>query len=84
MAINTAAIANPDFINENPDVDAMASGEADLTFVDFINNLESDNNYHLTPNFHVRRNGEIYRNEVENLIPDLDEISIKKYMPKYD
>ena len=79
---------NPDFIIENLDVDAMASGEADLSFVDFIDSLESDNNYHLTPNFHVRRNGEIYRNEVVDLIPDLDDLPfpdrniIYDYFPK--
>ena len=79
---------NPDFITENFGVDAMAVGEVDLGFVDFINDLESGGNYHLTPNFHVRREDEIYRNEESNLIPDLNELPypdrsiIYDYYPK--
>ena len=82
------ATFNPHFITENPDVDAQATGEADLTFVDFINSLESDNDYHLTPNFHVRRHDEIYRNEVSNHIENLDDLPfpdrniIYDYYPK--
>ena len=75
---------NPDFITENLDVDAMATGEVDLTFVDFINSLESDGDYHLTPNFHVRRDGEIYRNEVSNHIPDLDDLPFPDRSVIYD
>jgi radical SAM superfamily enzyme YgiQ (UPF0313 family) len=75
---------NPDFITENLGVDAMASGEVDLTFVDFINSLESDGDYHLTPNFHVRRDGEIYRNEISNHIPDIDDLPFPDRSVIYD
>ena len=78
----------PNFISENLDIDAMCGGEADLAFVDFANRLESNNDYHLTPNFHVRRDGDIYRNEETNLVANLDELPfpdrslVYEYFPK--
>ena len=74
----------PNFISENLDIDAMCGGEADLAFVDFANRLESNNDYHLTPNFHVRRDGDIYRNEETNLVADLDDLPFPDRSLVYD
>ena len=75
---------NPDFIAENADIDAMAVGEVDLAFVDFVNNLESGNDYHLTSNFHVRRDGEIHRNGNSDHIPELDDLPFPDRSLVYD
>ena len=64
----------PSFITENSGVDAMCGGEADLAIVSFANRFETDNDYHLTPNFHVRRDGKIYRNAETNLVDNLDDL----------
>ena len=74
----------PNFISENLDIDAMCGGEADLAFVDFANRLESNNDYHLTPNFHVRRDGDIYRNEETNLVANLDDLPFPDRSLVYD
>ena len=64
----------PDFINESIFIDAVCLGEADYAFVEFVEKLESQGAYHLTPNFYVRRDGKIYKNLVRNLVDDLDRL----------
>jgi len=60
------------FIEDNDSVDAVCRGEGDHAFVEFVERFESAKDYHLTPNFYVRRDGKIYRNPIRNLIDDLD------------
>ena len=62
----------PDFIEQNDFVEAVCRGEGDDAFVEFIERYESNGDYHLTPNFYVRRDGTITRNMVRNLEDDLD------------
>lgn len=62
----------PAFLKENQDVDAICIGEGDYSFVEFVNRYESGEDYHLTPNFHVRYEGRIYENHVHNFIENLD------------
>lgn len=62
----------PAFLKENQDVNAICIGEGDYSFVEFVNRYESEEDYHLTPNFHVRYEGRIYENHVQNFIENLD------------
>ena len=55
-------------------VDAICRGEGESAFVNFLNRMEKGNAYHETPNFWVKRDGEITKNEVRPLTKDLDSI----------
>ena len=64
----------PAFLKENQEIDAICLGEGDYSVVDFINRYESQKDYHLTPNFHVRYEGRIFENPINNLIENLDNL----------
>ncbi len=74
----------PDFIEQNDNIDAICRGEGDYSFVDFLDRFESGGDYHLTPNFYVRRDGQIYRNELLHLVDDLDELPFPDRSLIYD
>ena len=66
----------PEMIDADPDVDAVCIGEGELAACDFMARLARGGDYENTPNFWVRRGGEIRRNPVRPLIPDLDSIAV--------
>jgi len=61
----------PEVIQE-PYLDAICRGEGDEAFLEFLNTLESGNAYETVQNFWVKKEVEIFRNEVRPLIRDLD------------
>ena len=63
----------PDFINENG-VDAICKGESEYAFAELINKLENKEDIRFIKNVDVKVENNIYKNEVRNLIQDLDEI----------
>lgn len=63
---------SPDFIEQSYFIDAICRGEGDYALVDFVERFAAGIDYHLTPNFYVRRNGRIYKNPVRNLVDELD------------
>ncbi len=60
-----------DLIHEDG-CDALCIGEGDYAFPEFCNRLEHGEAYWETPNFIVRKNGDIHRNPLLPLIEDLD------------
>jgi radical SAM superfamily enzyme YgiQ (UPF0313 family) len=61
----------PEVIEEDG-LDAICIGEGDLAIVDFVNRLGRDEDITTTPNFWVKSEGRIVRNEVRPLVADLD------------
>lgn len=57
---------------ERDGVDAVCTGEADLLLAQFVDRLEKGEDHTTTPNFWVKHNGEITRNEKSHLVDDLD------------
>jgi anaerobic magnesium-protoporphyrin IX monomethyl ester cyclase len=70
----------PDELLSDPDCDAVCIGEGDIAFPDFCRRLEQGGDWWQTPNFVLRRNGEIQRNPLLPLIEDLDSLP----MPDHD
>ena len=66
----------PEMIEADRDVDAVCVGEGELALCDFMERLGRGADYENTPNFWVRRGGEIRRNPVRPLIADLDSIAV--------
>jgi len=64
----------PQLIYNDRAIDAVCIGEGEEAIVDFMKRLEDRGDYHLTPNFWVRREGNIYQNPVRKLIADIDTI----------
>jgi anaerobic magnesium-protoporphyrin IX monomethyl ester cyclase len=66
----------PEMIEADPDVDAVCVGEGELAVCDFMERLARGGDHENTPNFWVRRGGEIRRNPVRPLIADVDSIAV--------
>lgn len=62
---------SPDFINEDG-VDAICIGEGDVTFPEFCERADEKRAYWDTPNFWVKHNNGIVKNEIAPLVEDLD------------
>ena len=65
---------SPDFIEQSDSIDAICRGEGDIAFVDFLDKVEKRADYHLSRNFYVRRENRIYKNELMDLIDNLDDL----------
>lgn len=65
---------HPEFFEDIPAIDAICLGEGEEAFVDFLNRMERGGRYEETPNFYVRHNGRIVKNDVRPLIKDIDSI----------
>jgi anaerobic magnesium-protoporphyrin IX monomethyl ester cyclase len=73
----------PDLIEEDG-VDAICTGEGDLVFPEFCQRIENDEEYWKSPTFHVKYKGEIHRNPLANLTPDLSELPFPDRTILYD
>ncbi|MBI4807145.1 MAG: B12-binding domain-containing radical SAM protein [Desulfovibrio sp.] len=69
------ATFSPDLIDD-PDCDSVCVGEGDLAFPDFSLRVKCDDDYWNTPNFIVRYQGTIYKNDPRPLVEDLDALPI--------
>ncbi len=65
----------PQIIQKEEAINALCIGEGEHAIVDFIGRLEKGGEYHLTPNFWVRRNGKIFKNKLRPLIENIDNIA---------
>lgn len=65
---------HPEFFHDIDSIDAICLGEGEEAIVDFLARKASGARYEDTPNFHVRINGTIVRNEVRPYIADIDTI----------
>jgi anaerobic magnesium-protoporphyrin IX monomethyl ester cyclase len=59
---------------DDPDVDAACVGEGEFAFRELLDRLEAGRDYHDVKNFMFRRNGDVVRNDLRNLIANLDEL----------
>ncbi len=64
----------PEIINDYG-VDSVCVGEGELAILDFINMFGTEKIKHI-PNWWVKTDGKIYKNEVRHLIEDLDSIPL--------
>lgn len=62
----------PEIIDE-PGVDAICRGEGEQAFIDFLSRLEKGEDWENTPNWWVKKDGCVYKNDVRNLTENLDE-----------
>lgn len=69
-----------DELIEDSGCDAACVGEGDLAFPEFIRRLEAGESWWETPNFVVRRDGEVFRNALLPRVEDLDGLP----MPDHD
>lgn len=63
----------PQMVDEDG-VDAICRGEGEKAFVDFLTRYERGSEYETTPNWWVKSNSGIIRNEVRNLVLNLDSL----------
>jgi len=63
----------PDIINEKS-IDIICRGEGEYAFLDLLNDLEKGQEINKIKNLWVKKNKKIYKNEMRNLIEDLDEL----------
>jgi len=63
----------PEVVNE-PVVDAIARGEAELSFPELVHRLEEGQSYTDTLGLWAKKDGQIYRNDVAPLIQDLSSL----------
>lgn len=61
----------PEFIYEEG-VDAICRGEGEYPFLELVDSLEKEKDITKIKNLWVKINGKVYKNEVRNLIEDLD------------
>ena len=61
-------------------VDMLVRGEGEESIIDLINRMESGVNLTDMPNLWVKQDGKIYRNDVRDLVQDMDVLA----MPKWD
>lgn len=55
-------------------IDAIAIGEGESAFVEFVNKFQEGKDITHVENIHVKQSGEIFRNEVRPLIENLDDL----------
>lgn len=60
----------PEIINE-PAVDLVARGEAEISFPEVLNRMQNKKDYTNVQGIWVKKNGNVYRNEVPALVEDL-------------
>lgn len=56
---------------DKPNVDVVARGEAEISFVELINKLADKKDYKNIPGLWVKQNGAVYRNDMAPLVEDL-------------
>lgn len=65
---------HPDVIEEFPELDVVVQGEAEESIAELANNLEKGADITQIKNLWVRKNGKVFKNEIRNLVQDLDQI----------
>lgn len=63
----------PDFINEEG-VDIICRGEAEKAVITLADYIQQGKDIYYIPNLWIKKDGKIYKNEIENLCLNLDEI----------
>jgi len=58
----------------HPDIDIVCRGEGEYPMLDLLNALRDGGDYSRIPNLLVKRDGQVFRNEIRPLIDPLDEL----------
>ena len=61
------------------DVDIICRGEAERTLPEIIEAIEQGRDYKTVPGFWIKKGGQIYKNDVASLIPELDVLPFRDY-----
>lgn len=64
----------PSELIRSPGVDALCIGEGEMAFAELLQRMERGQDYFNVKNFWFQKNGGVVRNEVRNLIENLDEL----------
>ncbi|MBN1550963.1 B12-binding domain-containing radical SAM protein [bacterium] len=59
---------------ESESIDIICRGEGEKTFIDLLNHIDKNADYTSIPNLWMKINGRIIKNELRNLIEDLDSL----------
>src|SRR5439155_9343683 len=71
---HTATLHAAQILHERPDIDIIACGEGELTFVDLCNRMKAGRGLDGCKGIVYRRKGEIQRNMPRELIRDMDHL----------
>ncbi len=71
----TYPLLMPEII-ERRGVDIVCVGEAEFPILELAEHIEQGKDYYDIPNLHVRRNGDIIRNDMRPLLQDLDQLPL--------
>ena len=77
------AIFNPMVLDEEG-LDAICTGEGDLSFPEFVRRIQNGEEYWLTETFWVKHDGQIYRNQLRELVSNLDDLPFPDRQTLYD
>lgn len=72
-----------DFIEEDG-VDAICIGEGDTVFPEFCDKMERGEDYWNTSTFHVKHDGELYKNDLSTLVAELSDLDLPDRKLLYD
>ena len=81
----THVTLNPDEIISNPNIDIICRGEGEYPMVELAEAIERREDYSQIKNLWVKKSGTIVKNEIRNLIEDLDSLPFpdRKLYAKY-
>lgn len=65
---------NQDFFEAHSDIDALCIGEGDYALLDFLKKYEAGDDFYHADNFYTRHEGKIIKNNIKNLVENLDEL----------
>ena len=69
---------------EEDGIDAICTGEGDTAFSEFVTKLQNKEPHWMTKSFHVKHEGEIYRNGLGQLVNDLNDLPFPDRSVLYD
>lgn len=71
----------PEVLEENLEIDGICIGEGDIALNNLLENLENNEDYHHIDNlwFRHRKDGSLIKNELGNLVDDLDTLPFPDY-----
>ena len=77
------AIFNTQVLDEGG-LDAICTGEGDLSFPEFVRRMQKGEEYWLTETFFVKHNGQLYTNPLHELVQDLNDLPFPDRQILYD
>jgi len=69
----------PGIIEENPEIDGICIGEGDNALSELLDRIDKGEKYHSIKNMWFRNGNEIIRNELGDLIEDIDDLPFPDY-----